>query len=107
MSVPKKKLPSSRIIGRLIARFMCFAITKLASPGIPPEERFAAYFLFRAVLRNRIFVYAPSITTQVKGKIPLIKVFDSFPDLINAARKLKPSADVLIFPKGGITYPIV
>ena len=104
---PKMKLKISDDAGKLLARILSGVITRVAIPGISEEERFVAYFLFQAVLRNRIFIYAPSISGKMNGRIPLIKFFDSMEKAIEAARKYKPAAEVLVFPHGGVTYPIV
>ena len=104
--VPKIKLPSSPTIAKLIAALMAVLITKIAPPGISPEERFSAYFLLKAVMRNRIFLYAPSIADEIDGKIPLIRVFKNFTDAIHTAHLIKPRANILIFPNGGVTYPL-
>lgn len=104
---PRLRLNISDDAGKFLARVLSGVITRVAVPGISEEERFVAYFLFQAVLRNRIFIYAPSVTGKIHGRIPLIKFFDSMEKAIDAARKYKPAADVLVFPHGGTTYPIV
>lgn len=105
--VPRFKLKISDEAGKFVVKILSGIIPHLSIPGISEEERFAAYFLFRALLRNRIFIYAPSISEKLNREIPLIKFFDSMEKAVEAARKLKPAAEVLIFPNGGVTYPIV
>lgn len=104
--VPRIRLPVSAGAARLFAWVLSLAITKIAPPGISEEERFVAYFLFRAVLRNKILLFAPAVAEEIDGKIPLIKTFKDFGEAIRAAGRVKPNADVLIFPQGSVTYPI-
>lgn len=104
--VPKVKLPLSHEATKFLARILCALLEQFAPPGISPEERFAAYFMCRALLRNRLVVYAPEIANRVSGVLPSVPVFGDFQAALAAARKLKPDADVLIFPNGGVTYPI-
>ncbi|MEW5946448.1 MAG: nickel-dependent lactate racemase [bacterium] len=105
--IPKFMIPSNPLAAKLVAKLLCLAVTRIAPPGISPEERFAAYFLFRAVLRNRILLYAPSICDELKGKIPIAKVYGDFEEVIREAHGIRPRADVLIFPSGGVTYPVL
>ncbi|MFH1539446.1 MAG: nickel-dependent lactate racemase [bacterium] len=107
MRVPKFGLALPAEVEKIIVKLLSVAITRIAPPGISEEERFAAYFLFRAILRNKIFLYAPSIAEKLKGRIPFIDVFSDFNEAIRAAHKIRPGADTLIFTHGGITYPIV
>lgn len=108
MKVPYLKLPALPApVTRTLLRLLAFAISKIAPPGISPEERFSAYFLLKALLRNKLFIYAPSIVEQVDGIFPSIKMFRSFDDALRAAEAVHPGADVLIFPHGGAIYPML
>lgn len=89
-----------RILSKILLLFI-----KNVNIGISIENRFSAYFALKAILRNRIYIYAPEIPKAIR-EIPLFSDFDKFQDLINYINKLYPSQkDVLIFPYGGVTYP--
>lgn len=80
-------------------------VSKISAPGISPEERFSTYFMLKALLRNRIFIYAPSIAAQVEGMLPGVKVFNDFTEALKAAERIFPQAQLIIFPHGGAIYP--
>jgi hypothetical protein len=61
--------------------------------------------MLKALLRNRMFIYAPAIADQVQGMLPGVQVFSDFKRALDSAAKLFPRARVIIFPHGGAIYP--
>jgi nickel-dependent lactate racemase len=106
MRVPQLKLSSlPPFIWRPIIWLLGVLITKVSPPGTSPEERFSTYFMLKALLRNKILIYSPSVAGQAAGLLPGIEIFSSFPDALGAAVKAVPEGDVVIFPHGGAIYP--
>lgn len=106
MRVPQLKLSGlPAFIWKPIIWLLAMLITKVSPPGTSPEERFSTYFMLKAILRNRILVYSPSVASQAEGLLPGIEIFRDFQDALRAAAKAFPKADVVIFPHGGAIYP--
>ncbi len=106
MRVPQLKLSGlPAFIWRPIIWLLGILITKVSPPGTSPEERFSTYFMLKALLRNKILIYAPSVVSQAKGLLPGIEIFGSFPEALKAAAKVFPQGDIVIFPHGGAIYP--
>jgi nickel-dependent lactate racemase len=106
MRVPQLKLSGlPAFIWKPIIWLLGMLITKISPPGTSPEERFSTYFMLKAILRNRILIYSPSVASQAEGLLPGIEIFRDFPDALRSAAQAFPKADVVIFPHGGAIYP--
>jgi nickel-dependent lactate racemase len=106
MRIPRIKLSGQPdFIWKPLVWMMSVLITQFAPPGISPEERFSTYFMLRALLRNRIFVYAPAIADQARGLLPGVKLFTDFKLALEEAERACPRASVIIFPHGGSICP--
>lgn len=105
MGVPKLKFPDAPRLVRGLAH-MLLPVVKHA-PGIPVEERFYLYTALRTVLRQRVIIYAPGIPVEVRMRFPGFCSLVSFQQTIEDAARQIPEASVLVFPMGGVTYPIV
>ena len=105
MALPGFSVPDSQGLVRGAARLL-LPVVKHA-PGIPVEERFYMYTALRTVLRNRVRVFAPGIPEGNRRRFPALCSVVSFQETIDRAARDMPSASVLVFPKGGVTYPIV
>ncbi|MGC9334395.1 MAG: hypothetical protein ACP5JJ_09625, partial [Anaerolineae bacterium] len=76
--------------------------------GLGEEDRFFLYFALQAMRHANLLVYAPTIPAEVQTNLPFVTFVDSVEEAIAAARRRFPGrADVLAFPYGGITYPIL
>lgn len=106
MEVPKISIPKSEKAIRLLERAL-IPVVRYLPYGIPVEERFYMYTALRTVLRNRVVIYAPEIPLEARKRLSYFFSTLDFQQTIEAASKRIPKADVLIFPKGGITYPII
>jgi nickel-dependent lactate racemase len=106
MRVPKLRLSGlPSFIWKPLIWLMSLLISRVSAPGVSPEERFSTYFMLKALLRNRMFIYAPAIADQVQGMLPGVQVFSDFKRALDSAAKLFPRARVIIFPHGGAIYP--
>lgn len=105
MAVPKLKFPDMpRLVRGMAHGFI--PVVKYA-PGIPVEERFYLYTALRTVLRQRVMIYAPEIPVEVRRRFPGFCSLVSFQQTLDDAAKGIREASVLVFPRGGVTYPIV
>jgi hypothetical protein len=72
------------------------------------EDRFFLYFALQAMMHCTMLIYAPTIPTEVRASLPFVQFVESPEEAIKRARRLLPGgAEVLAFPHGGITYPIL
>lgn len=107
-SIPDLKLTRNYTFLKIISRLLLPLVKNLNIMGISIENRFSIYYALRAILRNRIYIYAPEIIKNLKG-VPLFTEFEKFQDLIDWINNRFSSSEkeVLIFPYGGVTYPKV
>ncbi len=106
MEVPKISIPESEKAIRLLEKAL-IPVVRYLPFGIPVEERFYMYTALRTVLRNRVIIYAPEIPLEVRKRLSYFFSTQDFQQTIQETSKRVPEADVLIFPEGGITYPII
>jgi hypothetical protein len=72
------------------------------------EDRFFLYFALQAMRQCEIYMYAPTIPESVQANLPFVTFVKSPEEALQKARIRHPAqADVLVFPLGGITYPIL
>lgn len=74
-----------------------------------PEERFFTYFALQALRRNNILIYSPTLYEELMPRSKKLPVFGDIGKMYGRADSLagKRGPSVLIFPKGGVTYPVV
>ncbi len=106
MKVPRLRLSGlPAFIWKPIVWLLGMLVSRISTPGVSPEERFSTYFMLRALLRNRMFIYAPTIAGQVRGMLPGVQFFSDFDEALKTAAAIYPKAKVIIFPQGGAIYP--
>jgi lactate racemase len=103
-----KKLPVGRNALKLLAPVLLPLVPKLKLKGMGEEDKFFLYFALQAMRRGTLLMYAPTIPTEIHERLPFVQ-FISSPEegIARAAKQLHNGADVLVFPSGGITYPIM
>lgn len=75
-----------------------------------PEDRFFIYFALQAIRRNNILIYSPSLFKEAGTNSRGLPVFEDIGKMFRVADRLnrnKNKPTVLVFPKGGITYPVI
>jgi nickel-dependent lactate racemase len=103
-----KKLPVGKGMLRLLAPILLPLVPKLNLKSMGEEDRFFLYFALQAMRHGRLLAYAPTIPAEVKENLPFIDFVDSVEEgIAEAAKRFPGKADVLVFPNGGSTYPIL
>lgn len=103
-----RKLPLGRGALRTLAPLLLRLVPRLKIQGMGEEDRFFLYFALQAIRRCTMSMYAPTIPTEVQANVPFVEFIDSPAEAVNRARRQFPRrAEVLIFPHGGTTYPIL
>jgi lactate racemase len=103
-----KKLPVGRNALKLLAPVLLPLVPKLKLKGMGEEDKFFLYFALQAMRRGTLLLYAPTIPAEIHERLPFVQ-FISSPEegIARAAKQFQNGADVLVFPSGGITYPIM
>jgi len=101
-----RKLPLGRGAIKALAPLLVRLVPRLKMAG--EEDRFFLYFALQAMMHCTMLIYAPTIPTEVRASLPFVQFVESPEGAIERARRLLPGgAEVLAFPHGGITYPIL
>jgi nickel-dependent lactate racemase len=103
-----RKLPLSAGALRRLAPVLVRLVPRLKLAGMGEEDRFFLYFALQAMRRGRLLIYGPTIPATVQGNLPFVD-FVPTPEaaIAAAAQRFPQNAEVLIFPHGGVTYPIL
>ena len=103
-----KKLPLGKGALRLLAPVLLPLVPKLKLKGMGEEDKFFLYFALQAMRHATLLLYAPTIPLEIHERLPFVDFVNGVEEGIALARKRFPgAADVLVFPHGGITYPIM
>ncbi len=101
-------LPLGRRALRLLAPVLLRLVPRLRIEGLGEEDRFFLYFALQAMRHADLLLYAPTILADVRANLPFVTFVDSPEEALAKARRRFPSrAEVLAFPYGGITYPVL
>jgi lactate racemase len=103
-----KKLPIGRNALKILAPVILPLITKIKFKGMGEEDKFFLYFALQAMRMGTLLIYGPTIPEKVHPNLPFVTFIKSIEEFIQFASNRKPNRpEVLIFPNGGITYPIL
>jgi nickel-dependent lactate racemase len=102
----KQKLPLGPRGMQIAAPLLVRLVPRLKVKGMGEEDRFFLYFALQAMRRAKLLMYAPTIPAETRKGLPFVQFEDTLESALQAARARFPgSAEVLVFPHGGITYP--
>jgi len=103
-----RKLPVGRQGLKLLAPLLLKLVPRLKLQGMGEEDRFFLYFALQAMRRGELLLYAPTIPAEVQDRLPFVTFVRSLDEAVARARARFPQrAEVLVFPHGGSTYPIL
>ncbi len=105
-------LPTKNLyVGKKTVRALSYALLPLIGKftfGLREEDLYFIYFALQAFQRNDIYFYSPNVPLEFSKKIPFFEIHSSPESLRARTRAAMPGrARVLVFPKGGVTYPIL
>ncbi|MBI5527840.1 MAG: nickel-dependent lactate racemase [Deltaproteobacteria bacterium] len=110
VAVPPKSLPHGvlRTVLRVLGRDRLLWFVDKVKKGAGVEERFLAHFSLQVARKIEIFIHSPNLPPDLGKRMG---VFRQFPDpqamIAAAAARAPRNARVLLFPHGGVTYPIL
>jgi nickel-dependent lactate racemase len=103
-----RRLPLGRRTLHTLAPLLLRLVPRLKLQGMGEEDRFFLYFALQAMRHCTMLLYAPTIPAGVRANLPFVEFVDSPAEAIARARRaLNGRAEVLVFPHGGTTYPIL
>jgi nickel-dependent lactate racemase len=102
----ERKLPVGQRALKLLAPLLLRLVPRLNMEG--EEDRFFLYFALQAMCHCDLLIYGPTIPEEARTGLPFVTFVDSPQEAVERATRLTGnSAQVLAFPHGGITYPIL
>lgn len=103
-----RKLPVGRRALKLLAPLLLPLVPKLSLNGMGEEDRFFLYFALQTMRRCDALLYAPTIPLEIHERLPFVRFAASPEEALQKTRVKYPGkANVLVFPSGGSTYPIL
>lgn len=103
-----RKLPLGKNALRALAPVLLPLVPRLKLKGMGEEDKFFLYFALQAMRSGTLLMYAPTIPAEIHERLPFVTFVESIHQAIRLAESRFPQqARVLIFPQGGITYPIL
>jgi nickel-dependent lactate racemase len=103
-----RKLPVGRGALKVLAPLLVRVVPRLKLKGMGEEDRFFLYFALQAMRHARLLMYGPTIPAQTQERLPFVEFVESPKGAISIARQKFPQrASLLVFPHGGITYPVL
>jgi lactate racemase len=108
MGMARRGLPVGPRALRALAPLLLPLVRRLKLRGMGEEERFFLYFALQAIRRVKLLMYAPTIAPEIRANLPFVEFTDSVDAAIaRAAALARPRPRVLVFPQGGVTYPVL
>jgi nickel-dependent lactate racemase len=93
---------------RIMSRRGILIFLDLFRRDLEIEEKFLAFYALQILRRNEILAYAPSLEPEQVRRLAVLRVIPSPREMIRrAARRAPPRPTVAIFPRGGVTFPIL
>jgi nickel-dependent lactate racemase len=103
-----RRLPLGRGGLRALAPLLLRLVPRLKMQGMGEEDRFFLYFALQAMRHCTMLLYAPTIPAEVQANLPFVQFVNSPQEAISRAQRLlNGRAEVVAFPHGGTTYPIL
>jgi nickel-dependent lactate racemase len=110
VAVPPRALPNRvlRFVLRRLGRGRVMWFIDKVKKGAGVEERFMAHFSMQVVREKQILVHSRRLPPDAGKRLGLFVQHPSPEALMAAARAYAPRrARVLVYPQGGITYPVL
>ncbi|MCL4562359.1 MAG: nickel-dependent lactate racemase [Chloroflexi bacterium] len=103
-----RKLPLGRAALRRLAPLLVKVVPRLKLQGMGEEDRFFLYSALQAMRLGELIMVAPTIPEAVKANLPFVRFAATPAEAVEIARRAAPDrAQALVFPFGGITYPVI
>jgi nickel-dependent lactate racemase len=103
-----RKLPLGRSALKTLAPLLLPLVPKVKLQGMGEEDKFFLYFALQSMVQCQLLMYAPTIPAETQANLPFASFVSRPQEAIEVAKQKFPGkAEVLVFPHGGMTYPIL
>jgi nickel-dependent lactate racemase len=103
-----QKLPVGRGTLKRLAPVILPLVPRIKIQGLGEEDRFFLYFALQAMHQSDLLIYGPTIPAETQANLPFASFAPTLQDAVaQAQHKFPRHAEVLIFPYGGMTYPVL
>ena len=103
-----RKLLLGRSALKALAPLLLPLVPKVKLQGMGEEDKFFLYFALQAMVQCQLLMYGPTIPAETQANLPFASFVNQPQEAIEIAkRKFPGKAEVLVFPHGGMTYPIL
>jgi nickel-dependent lactate racemase len=109
VAVPPRALPHGlfRFILKVLGRRRILWFVDRVKKGAGVEERFMAHFSLQVIREKEIFVYSKKLPANTGKRMGLFRQFTDLESMMRAAGRFAPRrAAVIIYPYGGVTFPV-
>jgi nickel-dependent lactate racemase len=106
VSMPKKKVRFGKRGMRLLSSIL-LPLIRRRTFGMKEEDRFFAYFALQTVRYYNAIFYAPTLPPEISERLRFLEIHHDLSAAVASALKAVPRGDVLVFPQGGVTYPVL
>ena len=103
----ERKLPVGRATLKRLAPLLLPLVPRLRIKSLGEEDRLFLYLALQGIRRGDFIIYAPSIPAEVRERLPFLTLDSVEAALACARRRFPRSAEVLVFPHAGSTYPML
>jgi nickel-dependent lactate racemase len=104
----ERRLPLGRSALQVLAPLLLPLVPRINLSSLSEEDRFFLYFALQAMRRGTLLMYAPTIPAETRAALPFVRFTDRPEEALDMARRrTRREAQVLVFPHGGTTYPIL
>jgi nickel-dependent lactate racemase len=108
--IPPRSLPRPlmKTLVRGMSRARMLSFLERFRRDLDVEEKFLAFYSLQILRRNQLMAYAPSLGAEQARRLALFKLIADPQEMVRQARRRVPRrATVAIFPRGGVTFPIL
>jgi nickel-dependent lactate racemase len=108
MNVPSKRIPLGKGAMRMIAGLLLPVFGRIRLKGMRDDDKFFVYFALQTLKRYNVVFYAPNVPAELGQRVPFLDFNADMSVAMSKAVAAAPrEASVLVFPNGGVTYPIL
>ncbi len=100
--------PMMKALVRALGRRGTLKFLEYARRDLEVEEKFLAFYSLQILRRNEVLAFAPALRPDEVRQLAVFKVLGEPQEMIRQAAARAPKRPtVAIFPRGGVTYPLV
>jgi nickel-dependent lactate racemase len=100
--------PLLKVLVRRMNRHQMLSFLDRFRRDLEVEEKFLALYSLRILKRNEVLAYAPALTIEQGRRLGALRVVPNPEEMVRRAAARAPKrATVAIFPRGGVTFPVL